>query len=96
MITGLKLRIGFYQKVRFESVGSKVESNSNPCFSYNLTVFDNFQRRKSHQNNDFRGQFYVNRQKLHQNDDLRGQFYENRQKLHPNGDFRGQFYDRFN
>ena len=33
-----KLRIGFDQKIRFESVGSKFESNSNPCFFYNLTV----------------------------------------------------------
>ena len=59
-----RLRIGFYQKVRFKSVGSKFESNSNPCFSYNLTVFDNFRRRKSHQNNDFRGQFYENCTKM--------------------------------
>ena len=40
--TETAVRIGFDQKVRFESVGSKFESNSNPSFSYNLTVFYDF------------------------------------------------------
>ena len=29
------MRIGFDQKVKFESASSKFDSNLNPCFSYN-------------------------------------------------------------
>ena len=57
------MRIGFDQKVKFESVSSKFESNLNPCFSYNpdvileqcLTIFDVENRQKLLQNDNFRG-----------------------------------------
>ena len=72
------MRIGFDQKVRFESVSSKFESNLNPCFSYNLTVtyspdvileqcltiFDAENRQKLHKNEYFRGKFYENCNKM--------------------------------
>ena len=83
-------------------MGSKFESNSNPCFSYNLTVtyspdvileqcttiFGVENRQKLHKNKYFRGKFY---EKWQQNDDFRGQFYENRRKSHQNDNFRGRF-----
>ena len=66
------MRIGFDQKVRFESVSSKFESNLNPCFSYNpdvileqcLTIFDAENRQKLHKNEYFRGKFYENCNKM--------------------------------
>ena len=95
------IRIGFDQKVRFESVGSKFESNSNPCFSYNLTVtyspdvileqcltiFGAENRQKLHKNEYFRGKFYENRRKLHQNDNFRGRFLKNSTLSDSNPDF---------
>ena len=59
-------------------MGSKFESNSNPCFSYNLTVtyspdvileqcltiFGTEKRQKLHKNEYFRGKFYENCNKM--------------------------------
>lgn len=73
------LRIGFDQKVRFESVSSKFESNLNPCFSYNpdvileqcLTIFDVENRQKLLQNDNFRGWFLKNLTLSDSNPDFR-------------------------